>query len=293
MPFLFRRHGGQRYTISMPDIVSTPPMPPSRPQGASGLLGPNDPPVYEIFNPGGDTPLLLLCDHASNVVPASLDQLGLDDATFERHVAYDIGAAALTRILSERLNAPALLSGYSRLVIDVNRQPGDPGSIPEVSDDIEIPGNKGLSEVQKVERAEVFHWPYHHAITNAVGHLWAMGKPPAVFSIHSFTPHMSGERRPWDAGVLWNRDPRIAVPMINFLRQNEHLVIGDNEPYSGKEIAYSIDQHAGTSGLPNCAIEIRQDLVATENGIGEWADHMTAALKSILSMDTLFEVEHF
>jgi len=256
------------------------------------LLGPKDPSPYEAVNVDGTAPGLLVCDHASRAVPAALGRLGLADEMFERHIAFDIGAADLTRILAGRLNTPALLAGYSRLLIDCNRQPGDPMSIPKVSDGVIVPGNQGLSEADQEARAEVFFWPYHHAITNAVAHLWRNGPAPALFSIHSFTPSLNGEDRMWDAGILWNRDPRIAEPLIEMLRDAGYH-IGDNEPYSGLELAYTIDMHGGAAGLPNVVVEIRQDHLADEKGINRWADVLMDAFTRVLARPGLHQVEHF
>ena len=186
-----------------------------------------------------------------------------------------------------------MLAGYSRLLIDCNRQPGDPMSIPPVSDHTPIPGNRDLSEEEQESRVETFFWPYHHAITNAIAHLWRIGPAPAVFSVHSFTPSLGGRDRYWHIGVLWNRDPRMAVPLMERLYAEDGLHVGDNQPYSGKEIAYTIDLHAGVAGLPNCAVEIRQDLVEDEQGVERWACLLAGALGEILAQDNLHRIEHF
>lgn len=257
------------------------------------LIGPGDPPPFEIVNAGGRAPVLLVCDHASNRIPAAMQQLGLGDDAFERHIAYDIGALALTRLLSLQLDAPAVLSGYSRLLIDCNRQPGDPQSIPEVSDGVLVPGNAALEEPEQVARAESFHWPYHHAIDKVFAHLRRVGPEPLLFSIHTFTPSLGGQERFWDIGVLWNRDPRIAVPLIDLLRRHPNLNVGDNEPYSGKDIAYTINLHAGSAGLANAAVEVRQDHCETKGKLERWAQILGDALRTISAMDNLHVVEHF
>ncbi len=263
------------------------------PEFTSPLIGPGDPPPYEVLNPDGASSVLLICDHASPVIPAALNDLGLGADARGRHVAFDIGAADVTRSLSRRLNAPAVLAGYSRLLIDMNRQPGDPESILEVSDGTPVPGNRGLSEEEEAGRAETFFWPYHRAIAAVMAHLWRRGPAPALFSVHSFTPSLDGEDRRWDVGVLWNRDPRLALPLIRRLRLHDHLRVGDNEPYSGREKAYSIDLHAGTAGLPNCAVEIRQNHLQTPQGAADWAEILGDALGGILTMETVHRVEHF
>ena len=259
------------------------------------LIGPNDPPPFEVLNPDGAASMLLVCDHASRAIPKSLDTLGLDQKQLDLHIAWDIGAADVTRQLSERLDAAAVLAGYSRLLIDVNRQDGDPGSIPLVSDTIPIPGNQDLNEDEQRQRVESFFRPYHTAAADALAHLWRRGPAPGLFSIHTFTPSLGGEDRYWDIGVLWNRDPRMPTPLMEKLRMAEDgtLHVGDNEPYSGREIAYTIDLHAGAAGLPNCAVEIRQDLVETPEGVERWADILAEAFADILADDTLHRVEHF
>lgn len=260
---------------------------------AAPLIGPHDPPPFEVVNPDGTAPLLLVADHASNAVPASLNGLGLGPDSLSRHIAHDIGSAELTRLLSRRLDAPAVLAGYSRLLIDCNRQPGDPQSVLEVSDDIRIPGNLGLALADLETRAEAFHWPYHHAIDSVFAALRRRGPEPVLFSVHTFTPTLGGEDRFWDLGVLWNRDPRVAVPLIDLLRQHGGLHVGDNEPYSGRDIAYTINLHAGSAGLANAAVEIRQDHCETTAELEHWASLLGDALATILTMDNLHAVELF
>lgn len=255
--------------------------------------GAADPPAFEILNPTGKASVLLVCDHASPAIPACFNKLGLEDDILERHIAYDIGAAAITRLLSGRLDAPAVLTGVSRLVIDCNRAPGDPQSIPEISDTHMVPGNLGLKGGEVESRAEAFFWPYHHAIANSLAQLWRRGPAPALFSIHSFTPTLGGRDRQWDLGVLWNRDPRLAAPLIAELGSLGTLHVGDNEPYSGREIAYTIDLHGGAAGLPNGAVEIRQDHLETEKEISRWAGLLGDALGKVLAQAALHRVEHY
>lgn len=257
------------------------------------LIGPDDPPPFEIFNEDGTAPILLVCDHASWAIPRSMGQLGLEPRAFDLHIAYDLGAAELTRLLASRLNAPAVLAGYSRLLIDCNRQPGDPQSIPEVSDGVMIPGNQNLNEAEQAARAEAFHWPYHHAIDRIFAHLRRIGPEPLLFSVHTFTPSLGGQDRFWDVGILWNRDPRLAVPLISLLREHDRFHVGDNEPYSGKDIAYTINLHAAAAGLANAAIEVRQDHCEKPEELTRWAEVIGAALEAVLTMDTIHKVEPF
>lgn len=259
------------------------------------LLGENDPLPFEIHNQDGDTPLLLICDHASNRVPEKLNNLGLSKKELSYHVAIDIGAAGVTRHISEMLNAPAVLCNYSRLVIDCNRQPGDPTSIPQISDGITVPVNQSLSESEQVERSEAVFWPYHHAVTEVGAHLWRKGTPPALFSIHSFTPELMSrhEDRPWHISILWKRDPRLASPLIEILSRETGLVVGNNVPYSGWEDAYSIDMHGAAPGLPYCAIEIRQDLIDSPDKERKWGNILSRALTEIFQDKSIFDVKHY
>jgi predicted N-formylglutamate amidohydrolase len=259
------------------------------------LLGPDDPPPFERVNPDGRSPLLLLCDHASNTVPQRLQSLGIDPQVLQTsHIAWDIGAACVTRGLAGRLKAPAVLAGYSRLVIDCNRQPGDPTSIPPLSDNIPIPGNRDLTDNEAELRAETLFWPYHHAITQDIAQLWRHGPPPAIIAVHSFTPVFNGLRRPWDIGLLWNHDPRIMQPLLRRLeRYHSELCIGDNQPYSGRDFGFTVEHHAAAAGLPHIGLEIRQDLIADGAGCQRWVTILAGALEAILSNESLHQVENF
>lgn len=259
---------------------------------AGPLIGRGEPPVYEAVNDAGRTPLQLVCDHASRRVPAALGDLGLADAHFDRHIAYDIGAARVTCQLAEALDAPALLAGYSRLVIDLNRPPGHPESIPEVSDGTEIPGNRGIGETAQRQRVTALFEPYHDAIHEGVASLWRRSKPPALLSIHSFSPRFGGAVRPWDVGVLWNRDPRIAQPLMEKLAARG-LSVGDNLPYSGRKLAYTINMHGAASGLANCVVEINQDQIADAPGVERWVGLLADMMREILELEELHQVRQF
>ncbi|MFO1351425.1 MAG: N-formylglutamate amidohydrolase [Gammaproteobacteria bacterium] len=259
------------------------------------LLTSHDPPPFAAHNPNGGAPVLLVCDHASWRVPSALVNLGLaPELLASNHIAWDIGAACVTRGLAERLNAPALLTGYSRLVIDCNRQPGDPTSIPALSDGVIIPANQNLGDADAEQRVQTFFWPYHHTITETVARLWRHGPPPALVSIHSFTPVYRGLQRPWHIGVLWNHDPRMVAPFMHWLAaRHPDLCVGDNEPYSGRAVGFTIDRHAGAAGLPHITLEIRQDLIADQAGCRRWTDIVGAALEAVLANESLHRVEHF
>lgn len=262
----------------------------------SSLLQAGDPP-YTIYNPQGSTPLLLVCDHASNEIPAALAELGLDEHVRREHVAWDPGAAIVTEIIADRLNCPAVLANYSRLVIDLNRDPAkqDPSTIPAISDGHDIPGNQNLSSSERQMRIEQLHEPYHQAIDRQLNALTAYQPAPLLFSIHTFTPILRGyvKPRPWHAGMLWNTDPRLAIPLMTYLENHDHLCIGNNEPYSGREIAYTMMRHGDARGFPNCAIEIRQDLLKDRNDCLWWAEHLAEALGQVLATPGIHQVEFF
>jgi predicted N-formylglutamate amidohydrolase len=260
--------------------------------GRALLVGLGDPPVFEIVNRAGQTPLQLVCDHASRVVPVALGKLGLDDSHFDRHIAYDIGAAEVTRWLADALDAPAVLAGYSRLVIDLNRPPGHPESIPEISDGTEIPGNRNLNEAAQRERVTTLFEPYHDVIHESIAELWRRGGAPPLFSVHSFSPRYGRTVRPWDVGVLWNRDPRLAQPLIEKLTARG-LRVGDNLPYSGRELAYTINLHGAAAGLANCVVEINQDQVIDRPGVERWAGILAEVMGEILTMDGLHRVQQY
>ena len=260
----------------------------------AALLGLADPPPVELLRRDGAARLLILCDHASCAVPASLAGLGLDAASRRQHIGWDIGAAAVTRRLSGLLDAPAVLAGYSRLVIDCNRSPADPTAIPAVSDGVTVPGNAGLDAAARAAREAACFAPYHAAIARELAGFAVRGVVPVVLSIHSFTPVMQSFARPWHVGILWDKDPRVPVPLIAALAADPARNVGDNQPYSAREPAgYSIHTHAASAGLPHAAVEIRQDLIAEAAGQRGWAAILADALAPILARPGLHRVEHF
>lgn len=261
------------------------------------LLSAEDPPSYTVINQSSATPLLLICDHASNYIPPHLHGLGLTPAQLEQHIAWDRGSADLVQLLSDQLGCRAVLANYSRLLIDVNRDPDlNEGSlIPEMSDNHCIPGNLNLSDRQRHERVLRISSSYHSEIGRQLDALTAYTSAPLLFSIHTFTPKMQAcdKPRPWHAGILWNQDPRIAKPLIAYLSRHQHLLIGDNEPYSGKEHAYSINRHGLARGFPNCAIEIRQDLLQTHDACLWWAEVLAAGLEELMHQPSLHQLQFF
>ena len=251
----------------------------------ASLLAAGDPPPFERCHGAGKAALLLTCDHASHRIPASLGKLGLTDVVIEQHIGWDIGAAAVARRLAPLLDAPAVLAGYSRLVIDCNRPWDDVSSIPGESDGIAIPGNIGLDAAAIAARRSELHAPYHAAIDAEIARIERGGASAAVISIHSFTPRMKGFARPWHVGVLWDEDGRIALPLLTALRQAlDPALVGDNQPYSAREpVGYTQRHHAFEPGRPHVAIELRQDLVVAEEGAQEWAERLARVLQPILA----------
>jgi predicted N-formylglutamate amidohydrolase len=253
------------------------------------LLGPDDPSAYQIVNPRGSSNVVFMCDHASNAVPMALDNLGLTDEQLSQHIAWDIGAADVTRRLAAHFDAPAVLAGYSRLVIDCNRQLDDPESIMTQSDGHDIPGNRNLTDADAARRTEACFWPYHQASQAVIEGVEARGVVPAIVMMHSFTPAMGHAPRPWHIGVLWDRDDRIAAPLLHNLRERGDLCVGDNEPYTGASPhGYSMPVHAAQHGRANIQIELRQDLIDDEVGIETWARVMIDAFAPIFADPDLF-----
>lgn len=248
------------------------------------LLKPTDPPPFSVVNPAGKAPLVLFCDHAGQAIPGALGDLGLDAAARAQHIAWDIGIAEVAAILARELDAPAVLGGYSRLVIDCNRRLDDPTSIAQESDRIPVPGNRGLTAAERAQRADEIFRPYHAAVTAAIDAKIAAGQKPALLSLHSFTPVMNGFERPWHFGILWNKDPRLPVPLMARLAELPDVCVGDNEPYTGRdEHGYSVVAHGEARGLPHALIEIRQDLICEPAGVALWAGKLLQVLPGLLS----------
>ena len=221
--------------------------------------------------------LLFLCDHASNRLPEG--GLGLDPALLATHIAYDIGAASLTRALARAYGAPALLGGWSRLLIDLNRGADDPTLVMKLSDGSIIPGNAGADAGEVARRITAYHAPYHAAIDAELDRL---GKEAAVISMHSFTPAWKGRPRPWQVGVLYDRDTRLSAPLMARLAE-AGFVVGDNEPYSGALEGDTLYQHGTLRTLPHVLIEIRQDLIAGEAAAQEFASRLKPVLDLAIS----------
>jgi predicted N-formylglutamate amidohydrolase len=257
---------------------------------APDLLSPNDPPPFEIVNPEGKARLVLFSDHAGRAIPQQLGKLGLGQSELDQHIGWDIGIGAMARRMAAALDAPAVIGGYSRLVIDCNRRLDDPSSIAQESDRIPVPGNRGLAAADRKARAEAIFHPYHRAIEMIIAAKRRSGLEPAIVSLHSFTPRMNGFARPWHVGVLWNRDPRLPVPLMARLLREPGVVVGDNEPYSGRdEHGYSMPKHAEAELLPHALFEVRQDLIGDDDGVTRWADCLVRVLRHVLADQRVYQ----
>jgi predicted N-formylglutamate amidohydrolase len=251
-----------------------------------GLLAPDEPAACEVVEGGGMQRVIFVCDHAGNRIPAALGDLGLEARHLVDHIAWDVGAGAVARLLQQRFDAGAVIANYSRLVVDLNRSLRDPSAFPVISDGVLVPGNLGLGEADHFARAEALYLPYHEAIERLIASASRRERVPVFVGVHSFTPRFHGTRRPWHVGVLWDADPRLPLPMLRSLRAVDGIVVGDNEPYSGRHPAdFSIDHHAEPAGLAHVGIEIRQDLIADAAGQARWAGLIGDALERALESE--------
>lgn len=262
-------------------------LPDDRPTAADPAFRPCD-----LVAGDGDGRLILFCDHARNALPAAYGDLGLPRESLGRHIAYDIGAETVTRRLAALTHAPAALALFSRLLIDPNRGEDDPTLVMRISDGAVIPGNARIGAEEIARRIETYWRPYRLACAGMIDAAQAQGLVPALLGIHSFTPCFRGEARPWQVGVLWDEDPRLARPLIEALRA-EHLDVGDNEPYDGALLGDSMYEHSTRRGLPGALIEIRQDLVATPEQCEGWATLLARVLPPILARDDMKRVTFF
>lgn len=228
-----------------------------------------------------DAGLILLCDHAGNAFPPEYGTLGLPESQLRRHIAYDIGAAAVTRAIAAALDVPAVLTRFSRLLIDPNRGADDPTLIMRLSDGAVIPGNRYLDAAEREKRAARYYRPYHDNIENVIERCISAGVPPSIISIHSFTESWKGVPRPWHVGILWDRDARLSGPMLDYFHADGGLIVGDNEPYKGSLEGDCLWQHATARGHPNALIEIRQDLIRDELGQRAWAERIIALVHAL------------
>ena len=250
-------------------------------QGAymSRLLQDGDPTPAEIFNPEGSSPILLVCEHAGQGIPAALGDLGLTQDQRNAHIGWDIGAAAVTRLLSDSLDATAILQHYSRLVIDCNRPPKALDSVPEVSDGIGIPANQSLSN--RRQRIEEIFEPFHDQVTR----LLDSSRFRVAISVHSFTPIMQNVPRPWDIGFLYRKDTTTSSKLATYMKKAfPWMTIGHNQPYQVTGLSdWFVPEHGEARGINHSLIEIRNDHITTKQGQAQWADILDATLQHFLT----------
>ena len=247
--------------------------------GGAPLLGAADPEPVAVLRPRGSSTLFLTCEHAGRAIPGRLGRLGLDDRHLDRHIAWDIGAAAVAKRLSKTLDATLVLQRYSRLVVDCNRAPEAHDFVVTLSEDTEIPGNVAVSDDERRAREVEIFRPYHDTIRALLDERIASGRPTVLVSVHSCTPVFHGVSRPWHIGVLYERDRRYAGILLELLGREPDLVVGDNQPYyMTDEKDYSVPVHGERRGLPHAELEIRQDLVTGESGQAEWEGRLARVL---------------
>ncbi len=238
-----------------------------------------------------DAGVVLLCDHAGNALPSGYGTLGLPADQLKRHIAYDIGAAQVTRELAAALDVPAVMTRFSRLLIDPNRGRDDPTQIMRLSDGAVIPGNRHLDDAEREQRTRLYYDPYHRAIDRVIDACIASGTPPAILSIHSFTESWKTVPRPWHVGVLWDeQDARLAQPLLDRFFAEGDLIVGENEPYAGQLEGDCLWQHGTCRNLVNAIIEIRQDLIRDAQGQAQWARRLCRIVGTILG-DTLRQTQ--
>jgi predicted N-formylglutamate amidohydrolase len=238
---------------------------------------------YRLIEGDPGRGLLILCDHAENTIPETYGTLGLRPEDLHRHIAYDLGAAEVAKCLAETLGAPAVLSRFSRLLIDPNRGRDDPTLIMQISDGLIVPGNVGLDAEEVERRIARYYEPYHRAIERAIDAGFAAGRAPVIVSVHSFTQAWKGTPRPWSVGVLWDKDPRLALPLLAALRTIPDIEVGDNAPYSGQLKGDTLYRHGTKQGLAHALIEVRQDLILGPVSQAEWAKRLAGVLGRVLS----------
>lgn len=245
------------------------------------LLGEYDPAPFRVLQGDASSPYIIVCDHAGRSVPRALGSLGLSEADLERHIAWDLGAAALARRLGAELGAWVILQEYSRLVIDCNRPLDSPDSIVQQSEDTVVPGNLGLSTLQVEARAQCIFGPYHARISRELNERAARGQLSIVIFLHTFTPTFRGVSRPWHAGVLHHQDTRLAAQLLRALQAEAGLVVGDNQPYAASaRTDYGLVEHAERRGLLHVELEVRQDLLADAEGQEAWALRLARHLRA-------------
>ena len=244
------------------------------------LLANEDPPVIEI-NPRGSSPFVIVCEHAGRRIPERLGTLGLPESELTRHIAWDIGAEPVSRMLAEALDAPLVLQRYSRLVYDCNRPPENPGAMPVVSETTRIPGNAGLTATEMMERIDAIYRPFHAALSHLLDQRAARGQATQLITMHSYTPVFKGERRAVEFGLLHHHDDRLCRRLLPLFADFDARL---NEPYAPRHgVCHTTDLHAEARGIPYAMVEIRHDLIAATEGQSAWANRLAVALKRIIA----------
>lgn len=238
--------------------------------------------TVRVTNPGGSSPFVFTCDHASNYLPAEFGTLGLPVEDLSRHIAWDPGALPVARRMADALDATLIETRVSRLVIDCNRPLDAPDLVSPVSETTAIPGNTGLSEKQRAARIDLAWRPFHDTIAEIIDRRLAHGQETRLVSVHSFTPVYKGRSRPWHIGIIHDDDRRLAAPLISALRRLAGVTIGVNEPYSPADRVYfTLEKHARPRGLACAMIEIRNDEISGETGQRKWADLLTGIFSNL------------
>ncbi len=248
---------------------------------------------FEIIDGDPSCGIVFLCDHARNSLPEQYGTLGLPEGEFKRHIAYDIGAEALTLGLAQKLGAPAVHSCFSRLLIDPNRGMDDPTIVMGLSDGTVVPGNHPISGEEIQNRIDSYYAPYHDAVADLIDRCQSTGTNPMIFSIHSFTPSWRGVHRKWHAAMLWDVDRRLSEFMVDGLGRDSDLIIGDNEPYDGALRNDTLYRHATQRGLAQGLLEVRQDLISDDAGVNEWIDRLAPLLEEANRRDDMHTIVNF
>ncbi len=244
--------------------------------------------TIEYIEGSGTGGLLLLCDHACNALPDCYGTLGLPPEQLQRHIGYDIGAAAVTRRIAARFEAPAVLTTFSRLLIDPNRGIDDPTLVMRLSDGAIVPGNACIDDHEIARRVQLYWRPYRDAVSQTIERMSSPERTPVVISVHSFTPAWKGVSRPWEIGILWDTDPRLAVPLMEALRE-AGFIVGDNEPYNGALRGDTLDEEVTRRGIAGLLIEVRQDLIADEATAMVMGDRLADVLAPVIAEPVLHQ----
>lgn len=247
------------------------------------LIEPSEGPVFAVRRPDGASDVVLVCEHASKMMPRALGTLGLDQAALESHIAWDIGAQAVAERLSDLLDATLISQRFSRLVYDCNRPPDSADAYPERSEVYEIPGNKGLDQNQRSRRAEALYVPFHQAVDTLLDERLAQGRNVLLVTVHSFTPIYFGRQREGFLGILHDEDRRLADAMLEAAAAAKLESVNRNYPYGPEDgVTHSLKRHGLTRQIPNVMLEIRNDLVSDEAGQIVWADRIEGLLRQAL-----------